>query len=365
MIDPALLERLRAGGQALDRGARGPTAEIAMLRAAGWLGDASSLGCASLCDRLVALGGASLPVARLYEGHVNALNLIAAHASPMQRDAIGDAVRRGALLGVWGADGERPVSIAGVGRQARLSGAKTYASGLGVVALAIVSVRTAEGLQMVLVDAREPARADLGGWDVDGMFGSASGTFACDGLPAGPAQILGRPDGMLTEPAYHGGVWRLAACYAGALQRLADLCRCANGHGLRDDPVAQARLGAIAIETQTALLWAREAAHVAEDPAKPTQTAISTALFAREACEQAAARLLNLAERQLGARMHHRGSEAGLIARDLRFFLRQAALDGKLALATQLWRAAAEPQYCNPACCTSLKEDDMPAKSKA
>ena len=46
--------------------------------------------------------------------------------------------------------------------------------------------------------------------------------------------------------------------------------------------------------------------------------------------------MLVLVERVAGTAMHARGSETGRIARDLRFFLRQAHLDDKLALATRL-----------------------------
>jgi hypothetical protein len=359
------IDRLRAGDEALDRGLRGPGEEIALLRGAGWLADTADLDAAELCERLMQIGSASLSVARLYEGHANALALIADHATPVQRAAISDAVRRGALTGVWGADGARPVGIAGRGAQARLNGDKVFASGLGVVALAIVTARTPQGVQMVLVDARDPARGDPAAWDVDAMVGSASGRFVCDGLSAVQEQRLGPPGAMLTEPAFHGGVWRLAACYAGAMQRLAALCREAHHNASSCEPLAEARLGRIAIEAQTAELWAREAARGFDYPASTPETVMFTALFAREACEQAAGRLLDLVERQLGAQMHRRASEAGRIARDLRFFLRQAALDGKLALATRLWTGAAAQTQTPPLACLQGADHASTIKSPA
>lgn len=346
MNDADLMAALRSGAESLDRGERGPMQEVACLHKAGWLSDAGDLSPNQLCERLTQIGAASLPIARLYEGHANALALIAASANDAQRLAVEARLRQddggspACLLGVWGADGARPVQIVPGETGQELSGEKAYASGLGVVTLAIVTAQTDAGLQMVLIDARDMSRGNQAAWDVDGMVGSVSGTFMCDRLPAGDAQQIGSPGAMLEEPAFHGGVWRLAACYAGAIQRLAVLCNevveAADASG-RDNPINRARLGSVVIESQTATLWARHAAEVMSDPAANRDAKIAAALFAREACEQAADRTLALAERVIGARLHQRGNEAGRIARDLRLFLRQAALDDKLALATRLW----------------------------
>lgn len=60
---------------------------------------------------LVAIAEANLPLARLYEGHVNALRLIqtlgdAAACAQVRHDC--DA---GLLFGVWGADGATPLGV--------------------------------------------------------------------------------------------------------------------------------------------------------------------------------------------------------------------------------------------------------------
>lgn len=350
VISKALVEALRDGGEALDRGERGPALELGLLREDGLLlaplpvdaggqgWGTSAAGGHAICTLLMALGGASLPIARLYEGHVNAIVLLCRHGTVAQRRQVFDAIHKGAMLGVWGADSEQPVTIENELSGGALSGIKAFASGLGDLAMAIVTTQSTHGLQMFIVATDDPARADHTAWDVDGMVGSRSGRFDCNGLSVAPEHQLGGPDALFVEPDFHGGVWRLAACYAGAMMRLAELC--ANWLERRDQldtPLMKARFAATAIEAETAKLWSYRAASAVEAFAGDAGAAIAAALFAREAVEQAAVRQLALVERIFGTAMHRRGSEAGRIARDLRLYLRQADLDGKLALAAHHW----------------------------
>lgn len=348
MPDPILpddlLAAIRAGDEALDRGLRGPAIELALLAEAGLLSaplpedrggkgwGTSAAGTEAMFALLATLGGASLPLARIYEGHVNAIKLVLGHANRDQQKRVREAVAAGAILGVWGAERDRPVTIDADGL---LSGVKTFASGLGNVTLAIVTARVADGLQMVLIDSTDATRGDVSAWEVDGMVGSQSGQFDCAGLPAGPAECLGAPNALFIEPEFNGGVWRLCACYAGAMQRLARLTASViDATGSRGDPLAAHRLGHLAMEAMGAALWARSACIAVETTGVSPADAVATTLFAREAIEQAATRLLALVERINGTAMHRRGSEIGRLSRDLRLYLRQADLDGKLRVAT-------------------------------
>ncbi|MGY2736696.1 acyl-CoA dehydrogenase family protein [Sphingomonas sp. UYP23] len=342
-----MLAAIRRGDEALDRGTRGPALELALLADAGLLSaplpvgrggrgwGTSATGAEPMFALLVALGGASLPLARIYEGHVNAIKLVLRHGDQDQQQRVCDAVTGGAILGVWGAERDRPVTIDADGL---LAGVKTFASGLGEVTLAIVTARVADGLRMVVIDATDPARGEIFDWDVDGMVGSQSGRFDCTGLPAMRADCLGAADALFIEPDFNGGVWRLCACYAGAMERLARLTAQRIGQeGRHGDPLAAHRLGHLAMEARGAALWARSACLAVETSEVPPAEAVATTLFAREAIEQAATRLLALVERLNGTAMHRRGSEIGRLARDLRLYLRQADLDGKLRVATAEW----------------------------
>lgn len=349
ILSQDMLAAIRAGDEALDRGLHGPAAALARLADAGMLTaplpvgrggqgwGTSATGAEPMLAVLIALGSASLPLARIYEGHVNAIKLALRHATPDQRDRICDAVAAGGILGVWGAERDRPVTIDEGGL---LAGVKTFASGLGDVTLAIVTARDVDGLRMVLVDTTDPARQRRSDWDMDAMVGSRSGSFDCTGLPAAPVDWLGPVDALFVEPDFHGGVWRLCACYAGAMARLARAsARTVDRAGTRGDPLAAHRLGHLAIEAESAALWARSACRAVERGDTPAAEAVATTLFAREAIEQAATRLLALVERVNGTAMHARGSEIGRLARDLRLYLRQADLDGKLRVATAQWFA--------------------------
>lgn len=351
-LTDALLQRLREGDALLDRGVRGPAPEIALLAGAGLLtaplpvGDGGrgwgtdAQGALPMLGVLSGLGGASLPIARIYEGHVNAVRLVVRQGSPGQRAHVAKAVQAGGVMGVWGADSPQPVHVEVLPTGPVLRGVKAFASGLGDVTLAVVTARASDGLQMVLVDATDPARWDQDRWDMHAMVGSRSGQFDCNGIVIGPGDNLGRPDALFEEPDFHGGIWRLAACYAGAMQHIADqLAALIEQRGLSDDPLMLDRLGRAAIEAHSAALWAREACTSAE-LGDDQNRALSTVLFAREAIEQAAGRQIALAERMAGTALHHRGSALGRTIRDLRLYLRQAQLDGKLAMATRCWRAA-------------------------
>jgi len=370
---PSVLAQIAGEAEALDRGLHGPRLEIDILRAHGWLtgalppefgGKAWAHGRAGAHDgfaALFALGSVSLPVTRLYEGHVNAVRLIDRHGTRAQRKWLFDAVREGALLAIWGADGDTPAHA----KAGSLGGAKTFASGLGEVAHAIATATDDQGAcQMVLVAAHDPARWNLAAWDVAAMVGTRSGEFTLDRLPATAECLLGTPDALFGEPEFNGGVWRLCAGYAGAMAAIAqhafDHAQPREGEA---DPRMRLRLGHIQHHAQTALLWAWHACGTVESADREddasVERAMATTLFAREAIEQAAIAQMSLVERIAGTSLHRRGSALGRIMRDLRFFLRQAALDGKLDAALAMRPAAPLAMLSNV---IDEYQDGQPAK---
>lgn len=349
----ALIAGIRRGAEAVDRGERSLALEIGLLHRAGLLhapavasgpdGRWAASGAPSwLFEALFALGGASLPLARLYEGHVDALGLIWRYGGPAARTLAKEAAATGKLLGVWGADapGARVCATAGPGENLTLGGSKCFASGLGMVALAVVTASDGEGgCRLLLVDADEPGRQDLAAWDMDGMAGSASGRFTLDGMRVPPTRHLGAAGALFAEPWFHGGLWRICAAQAGALQALATgLHHHLDMRHQSDDPVQRQRLAGAVLAAETALLWAQAAA-AAMAPPVPHPDAIETPLLAREAVEQAAGRVLEVIERAAGTALHARSAPLGLMARDLRLYLRQASLDAKLQTALGLWLA--------------------------
>ncbi|ETX28840.1 acyl-CoA dehydrogenase [Roseivivax isoporae LMG 25204] len=189
----------------------------------------------------------NLSLGRLYEGHVNALRLIAVHGRPAQRARAEAEAARGMLFGVWGADDRTPVSAS----RGRLRGAKRFASGLGHVARALVTAETAEGQQLFLVAADERTRHDASAWDMAGMQDSRSGRFSCDGLAGEP---LGPPGAYAEEPHFVGGTWRIAAVTLGGITGLVDRAAAAlRGAGRMEAEAQLLRLAPIA--TRAVAAW--------------------------------------------------------------------------------------------------------------
>ena len=127
---------------------------------------------------LATLGWGNLPVARLYEGHVNALLLITTFGSADQRMQAAEDASRGEVFAVWNTeagDGVRLEST-GAGRH-RLLGAKTFASGADAVTRPVVTGRLPDGgWQMMLLPLGDADRdrVDTSWWRPLGMNASAS-----------------------------------------------------------------------------------------------------------------------------------------------------------------------------------------------
>jgi alkylation response protein AidB-like acyl-CoA dehydrogenase len=125
-----------------------------------------------LFEVLKAIGRGDLSVARLYEGHVNALQLVARLGSPSQFDRIANSANEGQLLGVWGADDPAsPGRLLKNNGGYQLSGNKTFASGADLVWHAIVAVKTPEARTQLLLLSREAfvGRLDAEWWKPLGM----------------------------------------------------------------------------------------------------------------------------------------------------------------------------------------------------
>ena len=318
--DAAVLEAVRDAAPAEDRGADvGPTME--RLLASGLLDAPDPV---ALARTLVAIAEANLPAARLAEGHVNALRLVR---------LLGGTVRPG-LHGVWGADAGAPCGADADG----LTGTKRYASGLGTVRRALVTVGRDEGTRLALVDAGNPARRRPARWDMLGMRATRSGEFVLDGLGA---EWLGGPGDYFREPHFLGGVWRIAALQLGGTLGLLGAARDALAAAGRLEADAQvARLGPLVARAMAASGLVERAAEVADGPAgiADPERAVALSLHARLLTEDLAQDAVAATERSVGLAHFDAAADTGRIARDLATYCRQAARDafeqraGRIAL---------------------------------
>ena len=335
--DEQLFARIAARADAADRGERdladdigeltwnGQLAAVLPRRAGGIALGQSGGDPIALATLLRAVGRASLSVARLYEGHVNAAKLVSLYGSDDAQSHAWSAVRDGALMGVWGAEGDPPMRLRDDGS---LDGTKRFASGLGLVGLAVVSIAGDDGVRLALVDASDRARGDASGWRVSGMRATASGTF--DATDLRPIAILGEPGDYVREPHFEGGTWRYCAAHLGGAEGLANEVRKRlKRAGRADDPHQRDRIVRMAIACETARLWIESAASRIENNPADAEGAAAYALLAREATERACLEVIDLAERALGMLAHAEATPIDRMRRDLSMFLRQAAPDAK------------------------------------
>lgn len=292
------------------------------------------------------IGRASLPVGRIVEGHVNALRLIQLCGTSEQQAAYRSVAAEGGLFGVWGADGRAPLEFTAIGEdRGVLSGTRMFCSGLGLLSVAVVPVKTDAGPLLLLARVGDPDRSDASAWDVSGMRATASGRYDLTGVAA---EVLGQPGDYLREPHFEGGIWRYCALHCGGLEALAECVRqYLLSRGQSGQAQQEARLARLVLLAHTARLWV-EASSVAVERAAITgghavPAAVTQALLARQAVETACLEGIALTERAMGTAAFAASTNADRIRRDLAFFLRQANLDGKCAKAARALLADPAP----------------------
>jgi alkylation response protein AidB-like acyl-CoA dehydrogenase len=280
------------------------------------------------------LGRTSLSVARLFEGHMNAVKLVYLHANDTLKSEIATAVAGGLLLGVWGADvPDNPVTRSEEAGTVLLTGVKQFASGLNLVGRAVITVKTDDGTELWLAPTDEPERADTAAWTMGGMRATQSGRYDFTGIALDQANRLGAPDVYYTEPYFEGGIWRYCAAHLGAAEGIYEAMRDSLvDAGRADDSHQQRRIAECAIALETMRLWLKRAACEVEAEGAPARKA-ALSLLAREVTEANCLRVMDQAERALGTAAYVEGSPVERGCRDLRLFLRQAAPDAKRARA--------------------------------
>ncbi|WP_407521394.1 acyl-CoA dehydrogenase family protein [Methylobacterium oryzisoli] len=299
------------------------------------LGEEADAG--ALAEVLRLVGSGSLALGRLYEGHVNALDLIARYGDARQRERLfGDALD-GHLFGVWNTEPPAAgLTLAECPGGVALAGVKTFASGAGRVTRALVTARRApaDAPLMLVVPLAPGTRADLSAWQAQGMRASATGTVDLTGLVVPREAVLGGPDDYHRQPHFSGGAWRFAAVQLGGIEAVFDAWR---GHlaaaGRGADPHQLARLGEGAIAVEGARLWVRRAAGLVAAGTLPPERIVAYVNLARLAVERAGLDVLQLAQRSVGLPGFLRGHRLERLSRDLATYLRQPAPDRALTTA--------------------------------
>jgi len=293
---------------------------------------------------LALVGQHDLSLAKLFEGHTDALAILDELDAAPADDA------RAPVWAVWAAeppDGRVRASADGTGHY-RLNGVKRWCSGAQSCTHALLTAWEDGGAHeprlFQLALAQPGVTADLDGWEAVGMGRSASADVHLDHALG---HAVGMPAQYLTRPGFwHGGAG-VAACWYGACVALARaLQRAVQTRGERAGELLASAAGKVDVAmSAVAALFRQAAADIDDDPVADAR---ALALRVRLATEGLAGLVQAEAMRALGPAPYCQDRQLAQLVADLPIFVRQSH---------------AERDYAALASLTSLSSSDATASS--
>lgn len=271
---------------------------------------------------LAGVGGHDLSLAKLFEGHTDALAIL-------HELNTAELHSEGKVWGVWCAEPPggkiKYTTSGGVGR---IYGTKQWCSGAPHVACALLSGwNDANEPCLLAVDMKQPeVRVTTEGWHAVGMQATVSHDVEFQGAPA---QQVGKPGAYIARPGFYHGSGGIAACWYGATASIVALVhmtlrgRSEALHGL-------AHLGAMDVSLAQAASLLRVAAQTID--ASPHLACEYSIGRARLAVESAAETILIRAPRALGAGPMCKNARFARMMADLPVFIRQSHAERDLAV---------------------------------
>ncbi|MFZ5937498.1 acyl-CoA dehydrogenase [Pseudomonas putida] len=270
---------------------------------------------------LARVAGCDLALAKLYEGHTDALAILAECGAAHHVDE--------GIWGVWAAEppDARARIVARDGDQVRLAGRKAWCSGALQIDRALITAWAEDDQpQLVAIELAHPSQGlSIDRWQAVGMANTASVEVTFDNTPG---TAIGRPGQYLSRPGFwHGGAG-IAACWYGAAEALADYLR-AHCHNPHRDAHADAHLGAV----DAALFGARAALRecAAWIDRHPDTDASYEVRRTRAQVEHAVEQVIGHVGRALGATPFCCNSHFARLSADLPVFIRQSHAERDLA----------------------------------
>jgi alkylation response protein AidB-like acyl-CoA dehydrogenase len=259
---------------------------------------------------LAALGRRDPVLARLAEGHADAVAILAELGATDPPT--------GSVWGVWAAV-PRAVQARPAADGWRLTGDRPWCSGAEVCTHALVTAQAQDGTRLFAVELAGPTVQALDGtWPAIGMARSDSRTVRFTDTPA---TAIGDVDDYVNRAGFWQGSMGVAACWFGGALGVADtLYTAAQTKPL--DPHALAHLGAVDAALTAARVVLADAAHHVDT--HPTRQQPVLARRVRATIESCATEVMDRVGRALGAGpLCLDGQHSSRIA-DLTVYLRQS-----------------------------------------
>jgi len=273
---------------------------------------------------LADLAGEDLSVARLAEGHTDALAILAELGADLA-----PRPPTGSRWGVWAAQPPGPGLTASRADDGgwRLDGLKRYCSGARSVTDALVTATAPDGNRLFAISTRDLSVVP-GSWPATGTAGSDTLDV---GFTAIAAEPVGGPGGYVDRPGFaHGGAG-VAACWYGGARGVGRTLLAAAAR--RDvGPHALAHLGAVDVALRTAKTVLEAAAgEIDADPDDREDGGRLRTLRVRALVEATATEVMDRVGRALGAGpLCHDEAHSRRVA-DLTVYLRQHHAERDLA----------------------------------
>jgi hypothetical protein len=269
---------------------------------------------------LARVAGCDLGLAKLYEGHTDALAILAeCGAAQHAHDGI---------WGMWAAEppDARAHIVARHGERVQLQGRKAWCSGALQIDRALLTAWENDQPQLVAIELSHPSqRIQAEQWQAVGMASTASVTIEFDNSPG---LAIGTPGQYLSRPGFWQGGAGIAACWYGAAEALAGYLR-EHCNKPRPDPHADAHLGAVDAALYGARAALRECAAWIDQ--HPRDDASFEVRRTRAQIEQAVEQVIQHVGRALGATPFCRSSHFARLSADLPVYLRQSHAERDLA----------------------------------
>lgn len=279
--------------------------------------DWAGLSWPDLVDELMALGRTDIPLARLSEGHVDALRIL---------DQAGATPAPGALYGVWASRSARTgLRAVERGSELEISGTLRFASGAGLLDRALVPVWFDEH-RHVLVDLDASGLpVDPSVWRTAAMVPSRTYEIRVDHLVLPLSATRGPVGFYLDRPGFAAGGVGVAACWVGGAARVLDVLLACHP---QPSPAQQVRLGQIRTDLVVAAAVVRAGGRVLTGPGVDTG---AVALEVRTAVADAVHRVLAAARMLTGPTGLALDDAVGHAIPDLELYVLQHNTDAALA----------------------------------